>query len=165
MNKTGFKLYLLQTTSNYNLKLSLNMELIQNIVSKLSDAGLKITPQRVAVMKTLLEQSNHPTADELFNEISKDLPGLSPTTIYNTLDTFVEKGLIRRVKTDADVMRYDAVTEHHHHLYCAVSDRMEDYFDPELDQMLLEYFRKKQIKGFTVSDIRLQLMGDFEQKK
>jgi len=139
------------------------MELIQDIIVKLSGAGLKITPQRVAVMKTLLEQSNHPTADELFHEISKDLPGLSPTTIYNTLDTFVEKGLIRRVKTDADVMRYDAVTEHHHHLYCAVSDRMEDYFDPELDQMLQEYFRKKQIKGFTVSDIRLQLMGDFEQ--
>jgi len=63
------------------------------------------------------------------------------------------------------VMRYDAIMAHHHHLYCAGSDRMEDYFDPELDQMLLEYFQKKQIKGFNLNDIRLQLMGNFDDNK
>jgi len=141
------------------------MELVQDIIRKLTDSGLKITPQRVAVMKTLMQLRNHPTAEELFSEVSKTMPGLSPTTIYNTLDIFVKKGLVKRVKTDADVMRYDAITEHHHHLYCAVSDRMEDYFDPELDTMLQDYFKKKQIKGFNVSDIRLQLMGDFDEKK
>ncbi|MCD6658653.1 MAG: transcriptional repressor [Lentimicrobium sp.] len=139
------------------------MESTQDIVKKISDAGLKITPQRVTVLQMLCKLKNHPTADELFAEVSQILPGLSPTTIYNTLDTFVEKGLIKRVKTDADVMRYDAITDHHHHLYCAVSDRMEDYFDPELDRILSDYFNKKQISGFSVSDIRLQLMGDFNE--
>lgn len=139
------------------------MESTQDIVKKISDAGLKITPQRVTVLQMLCKLKNHPTADELFAEVSQILPGLSPTTIYNTLDTFVEKGLIKRVKTDTDVMRYDAITDHHHHLYCAVSDRMEDYFDPELDRILSDYFNKKQISGFSVSDIRLQLMGDFNE--
>ncbi|MBK6964486.1 MAG: transcriptional repressor [Bacteroidales bacterium] len=141
------------------------MDELREIVLKLNNAGLKITPQRVAVLQTLCKFRRHPTADELFDEVSKSIPGLSPTTIYNTLDTFVKKGLVKRVKTDADVMRYDAVTEHHHHLYCAVSDRMEDYFDPELDQILTDYFERKRIKGFNVSDIRLQLMGDFEDNK
>lgn len=141
------------------------MKLVQEIIQKLNKAGLKITHQRVAVMQTLMRLKSHPTADELFTEVSKSIHGLSPTTIYNTLDTFVEKGLVKRVKTDADVMRYDAITEQHHHLYCAVSDRMEDYFDPELDQMLTEYFKRKQIEGFRVSDIRLQLMGDFDEGK
>jgi Fur family peroxide stress response transcriptional regulator len=141
------------------------MEITQGIIKRLNEAGLKITPQRVAVMQTLCKLRMHPTAEELFAEVSKTIPGLSPTTIYNTLDTFVEKGLIKRVKTDADVMRYDAITEHHHHLYCAVSDRMEDYFDNELDEMLSAYFERKQINGFKVSDIRLQLMGDFSERK
>ena len=139
------------------------MELVREIIQKLNAVGLKITPQRVAVMKTLMTLKNHPTADDLFTEVSKTMPGLSPTTIYNTLDSFVEKGLVKRVKTDADIMRYDAITEHHHHLYCAVSDRMEDYFDPELDQMLIDYFQKKQIRGFNLHDIRLQLMGNFNE--
>ncbi len=138
---------------------------MQEIILKLNKAGLKITPQRVAVLQMLWEFHTHPTAEEMYAGVSKTIPGLSPTTIYNTLDTFVKKGLIKRVKTDADVMRYDAVTEHHHHLYCVVSDRMEDYFDPELDQMLTEYFNRKKINGFNVSDIRLQLMGDFEDNK
>lgn len=62
-------------------------------------------------------------------------------------------------------MRYDAVTEPHHHLYCASSDRVEDYFDPELDELLRNYFIHKQPAGFRVTDIKLQLMGEFENKK
>lgn len=141
------------------------MDELQEIALKLNNNGLKITPQRIAVLQTLYKFRKHPTADELFAKVSKTIPGLSNTTIYNTLDTFVKKGLVKKVKTEAGVMRYDAVTEHHHHLYCVVSDRMEDYFDPELDRLLTNYFERKRIKGFNVSDIRLQLMGDFEDNK
>lgn len=139
------------------------MELVREIVDLLNGAEMKITPQRVAVLKCLMLSRTHPTAEELYTEVSKTIPGLSATTIYNTLDAFVKKGLIKRVKTEADVMRYDAIAEHHHHLYSAGSDRMEDYFDPELDQMLLEYFNRKKINGFVIRDIRLQLMGDFDE--
>lgn len=139
------------------------MNTIQDIIQRLHDAGLKTTPQRIAIMQTLVRLRQHPTADELYIEVSKTLPGLSPTTIYNTLDSFVDKGLIRRIKTDAGVMRYDDIVETHHHMYCSNSDRIEDYFDPELDQLLKEYFEIKQIDGFSVNDIRLQLMGDFQK--
>lgn len=140
------------------------MNTIQDIMQKLHDAGLKTTPQRIAIMQTLVRLRQHPTADELYVEVSKKLPGLSATTIYNTLETFVDKGLVKRIKTDAGVMRYDDIVETHHHMYCSNSDRIKDYFDPELDELLKEYFEKKFIDGFTVSDIRLQLMGDFQNK-
>lgn len=141
------------------------MESHPSIIRKLNAAGLRITPQRVSVLQTLMKLWSHPTADELYTAVSSVMPGLSPTTIYNTLDTFVEKGLVIRVKTETDVMRYDANTGHHHHLYSRDSDRMEDYTDPELDSLLADYFSRRQIEGFRVSDIRLQLMGDFDVNK
>ncbi len=138
------------------------METLQSrILKELNNCGLKITPQRMTVLEVLLNSKDHPTAEVIHKKVSESIPGISVTTIYNTLDTFVEKGLVRRVKTDADVMRYEPVSEHHHHLYSLVSDRMEDYYDTELDQLLIDYFNKKQIKNFRISEIKLQLMGDF----
>ncbi|HLN54155.1 MAG TPA: transcriptional repressor [Lentimicrobium sp.] len=139
------------------------MKAIRNrVLEELNKCGLKITPQRMAVLEVLLKSKNHPTAESIHNQVLESIPGISATTIYNTLDTFVKNGLVGRVKTDADVMRYEPVSEHHHHLYSSASDRMEDYYDQELDQLLTKYFKKKQIKNFSISEIRLQLMGDFE---
>lgn len=135
------------------------------VIQELSSRGLKITPQRIAVYEVLLTSKDHPTVDTIHRKVLTAIPGISATTIYNTLDTFVKKGLVKRVKTDADIMRHELVSEPHHHLYCSASDRMQDYFDPELDKILADYFEKKKIKDFKVSEIRLQLMGDFYDKE
>jgi Fur family transcriptional regulator, peroxide stress response regulator len=140
------------------------MESIQYIAKKISNAGMKITPQRIAVMQAL-NKLHHPRAEEIYREVLQSIPGLSPTTVYNILDAFVRLKIIRKVQTEADVMRYDAVRDHHHHLYCLQSDRMEDFFDPELDKILQDYFDKKNIKGFRLAEVKLQLMGEFEKPK
>ncbi len=137
------------------------MEDIREISKKISESGLKVTPQRVAVMQAL-EKLNHPRADEIYREVAQTIPNLSPTTVYNVLDVLVSKNIIRKVKTEADVMRYDAVPDHHHHMYCLESDRVEDYFDPELDALLSDYFKKKNLEGFRLREIKLQIMGEFE---
>jgi Fur family peroxide stress response transcriptional regulator len=77
----------------------------------------------------------------------------------------VEHGLVNRVKTENDVMRYDAILEKHHHLYCAESDRIEDYFNDELNGMLEDYFKNHRIEGFTIEDMKLQIIGKFETRK
>lgn len=61
-------------------------------------------------------------------------------------------------------MRYDAIMNRHHHIYCARTDRIEDYFDEELDELLQAYFRKKQLQGFKIEDIVLQIKGNFKDK-
>ncbi len=142
-----------------------NQLTVQEIASRLAESGLKVTPQRIAVMQALVKFHHHPTAEEIFREVSQTLPGLSATTVYNVLDAFVARGITHRIATDADVMRYDAVCEHHHHLYDAQSDRVEDYFDPELDELLRTYFEKKQVQGFIPHQIRLHLSGEFSQDK
>ncbi len=58
-------------------------------------------------------------------------------------------------------MRYDAILENHHHLYCSKSDRIEDYNDEELNHLLSEFFKNKGVPNFHIEDIRLQVIGKF----
>ena len=140
------------------------MKPIKEIAEAMRARGLKVTPQRIAGILVVVKL-DYPRAEEIIREVSEQIPGLSPTTVYNTLDILVSKKIIRKVHTEADVMRYDAIADHHHHLYCLESDRMDDYFDPELDKLLEDYFRRKNIDGFRLKEVKLQLMGEFEKKR
>jgi len=62
-------------------------------------------------------------------------------------------------------MRYDAILDKHQHLYCEDTDRIEDFFDDKLNDMLEEYFKKKRIHKLKVKDIKLQIIGTFNNKK
>jgi Fur family transcriptional regulator, peroxide stress response regulator len=126
---------------------------------------LKITPQRVAVLEAVTELRNHPTTDFIIDFIKQNHPSIAIGTVYKILETYVEKGIVKRVKTDKDILHYDAILENHHHLYCSESDRIEDYYDKELDDILKDYFEKKNISGFKIEDVKLQINGKFRNKK
>jgi Fur family transcriptional regulator, peroxide stress response regulator len=130
----------------------------------LKNAGLKITPQRLAVLESIFKIKHHPTSDEISKDVKTNHPNIAVGTIYNILDQFVKKGLLKRVKTDKGAMLFDHLTDRHHHLYCSESERVEDYFDEELDQLLVDYFNKRKIRGFQIDDIRLQLVGHFNNE-
>ena len=125
--------------------------------------GLKVTPQRLAVLEAIEVLHNHPTAENIIEYIRKNHPNIATATVYKVLDALVSCGLIQRVKTERDVMRYDAVLETHHHLYCYDSDRIEDYHDNELTELLAAYFDRKAIPGFTIEDVKLQIIGQFKK--
>ena len=131
----------------------------------LRNSLLKITPQRLAVLEALNNLKDHPSADKIKEYVVKNHPNIAIGTIYKTLETFVKKRLIKKVKTEKDIMRYDAILEKHHHLYCEKTERIEDYFDEELNDMLVDYFKKKKIPNFIVKDIYLQINGAFNKKK
>ena len=101
---------------------------------ELNEKGLKVTPQRKAVLDAIISLNNHPTAENILDHIRKIHPNISSATVYKVLDVFVSNGLIRRVDTERDIMRYDAITESHHHIYCSDSDRIEDYKGEELNK-------------------------------
>jgi Fur family peroxide stress response transcriptional regulator len=138
----------------------MNLDIIRN---EIAGKGLKITPQRMAVMEALVQSNNHPTADKIIDFIHKHHPNIATGTVYKTLETFVEKGIIHKVNTDRDIMRYDPITDHHHHLYCAESDRIADYFDEDLNAYLKKYFEIKKIPGFEIENIKLQIKGKFNK--
>ena len=130
----------------------------------LKEKNLKITPQRIAVLEAILELGNHPTAENIIESIKMNHPNIAIGTVYKILEIFVDNGIVKKVKTDKDIMRYDAILEKHHHLYCVESDRIEDYYDEELNQILEKHFENKKIKDFKIEDIKLQIIGNFLNK-
>ncbi len=131
---------------------------IRNI---LIDKGLKVTPQRLAVLEAVIELGNHPSAEKVIEFIKSNHPNIAVGTVYKTLETYVEKGIVKKVKTDRDIMRYDAVLDKHHHLYCLESNKIEDYYDDDLNKIIEDYFNKNEIKNFKIEDIKLQIIGNF----
>ncbi|MDZ7633880.1 MAG: transcriptional repressor [Bacteroidales bacterium] len=108
---------------------------------------------------------DHPTAEEVGQFIRKKHPDIATGTVYKTLETLVEKDILKRVKTDHGLLRYDAVNDEHHHIYCTHCDRIEDYYDGELTNMIYNYFEKKHIPGFTIEDIKLQIVGRYTDQR
>lgn len=135
---------------------------VSDIRNKLTEKGLKVTPQRVAILEAVITLNNHPTAENIIDFIEESNPNIAIATVYKVLEILVQKGLIRKVTTDREVMRYDSVLEKHHHLYCSTCELIEDYIDPELDMILNKYFEKKAIKGFKFETCNLQIRGTFD---
>jgi Fur family transcriptional regulator, peroxide stress response regulator len=131
---------------------------------KLKEKGLKVTPQRVAIYDAIVNLKNHPTAENVIEYIKVNHPNISVGTVYKVLESLVENELLKKVKTEKDIMRYDAILSNHHHLYCAETDRIEDYEDEKLSKLINEYFRMNKIKNFKVQDIKLQITGKFNNK-
>ena len=101
---------------------------IKEVKNKLVEKGLKITPQRIAILEAIIKLNNHPTAENIIEYIRKNHPNIATATVYKVLDALVENGLIKKVKTEKDVMRYDAFLEKHHHLYSS-EYKASDYWE------------------------------------
>lgn len=134
---------------------------VSQVRDRLVEKGLKVTPQRIAILEAIYAMNNHPSAEMIMEYIRDRYPGIASGTIYKVLDVLVEHRLIDRVKTDKDIMRYDGILEKHHHLYSSASEEIKDYKNNELDQLLMDYFKKNSIDGFEIEGIKLQISGRF----
>ncbi|MDL0088752.1 Fur family transcriptional regulator [Campylobacter gastrosuis] len=86
-------------------------------VSLLKRFGLKVTPQRLSVLK-ILDKHTHPTIDELYDEIKKDSPSVSLATVYKNLNTLKDEGLVIEVNIVNQKPRYDIYEYPHIHVVC-----------------------------------------------
>jgi Fur family peroxide stress response transcriptional regulator len=99
------------------------------------ERNLPVTVQRRVVLDALLDRDDHPTVDQLFEDVNERMPGVSRTTIYRSLETLVELGLARRTNHFEASARFDGNTDHHHHLVCRCCDRVTDFDHPSLNHL------------------------------
>jgi Fur family transcriptional regulator, peroxide stress response regulator len=85
-----------------------------------------LTPQRKAVLDTILEANNHPTAADIIERLRRDGQKISYATVYNSLRYLTEAELIRELKIGESVTRYDARMEEHHHIVCERCGRVDE---------------------------------------
>jgi len=90
--------------------------------------SIKPSVQRSAVMNFLLKNRIHPTIDEIYMALSPTMPTLSKTTVYNTLDLFVERGAVRALAIDEKNARYDVDISAHAHFMCRSCGAVRDIF-------------------------------------
>lgn len=88
-----------------------------SVLDALRGAGLKLTPQRIAIVRELATDATHPTAQDLFERLRLAFPTMSFATVYNTLDALTELGLVKSLKLGGAV-RFDPNTSAHHHAVC-----------------------------------------------
>lgn len=94
--------------------------------NKINSSGLKMTPQRQAILEYLDGNLNHPSAEDIFREMKKKYPMMSFATVYKTIETLKNRGDILELTIDPGRRRYDPHTRHHHHLICVECKRILD---------------------------------------
>jgi Fe2+ or Zn2+ uptake regulation protein len=131
----------------------------------LEGAGLRCTPQRLAVYDHLARAEEHPTAEDIYRAVRSAMPRISLATVYKALEALVATGVAARLApVDGDAgARYDARRDPHYHFRCLRTGTVHDLptrFDPDLiarlDPGLVADLDRR---GFRVTGYRLELIG------
>lgn len=123
---------------------------LDEIQSLLQKKGVQPTLQRIALCRYLLCEADHPTADQVFEWAQKNLLKISQATVYNTLGTFVENGIVRTFKfPHSEKLIYDSNTDDHFHFLDEKSGRLMD-LDPQDVKIRWDLPKKFKVQGVDV---------------
>jgi len=108
---------------------------------------------RFKIFQYLMENKNHPTVEQIYKNLVKDIPTLSKTTVYNTLKQFFTKGIISEIIIEENEIRYDTNTSPHIHFKCTKCGNLYDIFKN------CEILKQKEIDGHKIDEYHLYLRG------
>jgi Fur family transcriptional regulator, peroxide stress response regulator len=118
--------------------------------------GQRYTEQRAAVYRFVQSTDTHPTADEVFTHVRRDISDISLATVYKALETLVSCGLAVKLTYGDGSARYDGRTDPHHHARCLSCDSVID-LPGRIEAALID--RLGELDGFAVEGYRLELVG------
>ena len=102
------------------------VDYLEKYVKILKENNLKITSQRLIVLRYLDKNHSHPTADQIYTDLKTNNPSLSKTTVYNALDVLQKHGIIQALTICDSQHRYDINQCVHHHFLCTECGRIYD---------------------------------------
>jgi Fe2+ or Zn2+ uptake regulation protein len=125
-----------------------------DIVERLVARGIQPSAHRVAVAQYVLATDEHPSAELVWSRVKERFPMISRATVYNTLNLFVEKGLLRELHLTADSVVFDPNVDRHHHLIDEENGRIHDI--PWSD---VEVCNITSMAGYEISDYQVVMRG------
>lgn len=139
------------TSSNFRLSLSI---MKPDQVALLASHGIKPSAQRVAIAAYVLSTDEHPSADEVWARVKRVFPMVSRATVYNTLNLFVAKGLLRELVLTEGRLVFDSNVDKHHHL---IDEETGKIHDLPWDTLQVSHLEK--IEGFDIHDYQVLVRG------
>lgn len=123
-------------------------------MGKYREIGIKLTPQRLAILECLEGNTRHPSAEDIYRSVKRRFPTMSFSTVYNTLEALRERGKVLKLSVDPERKRYDPDTSEHHHLVCVRCGRIVDV---RADYRLQVPARERE--GFEVTGNHIEFHG------
>jgi len=120
----------------------------------LRDHGIQPSAQRVAVAEYVLHTNEHPSADVVWKRVKEQFPWISRATVYNTLNLFVDKGLLRRLTFAEDSIVFDPKTETHHHFIDEATGTIHDIPWDKVQVCNIDSLR-----GYVIDDYQVVMRG------
>lgn len=125
----------------------------EDLKQELRLKNISLSHQRLKVLEYLTKSQSHPTVDQIFTNLQKDISTLSKTTVYNTLRMLAEAGLVRIITIEDNETRYDIVTENHGHFKCESCGTIYD-FSIDIDSLTC-----KDLNNFQINDKNVYFKG------
>lgn len=130
---------------------------VQEFVDGLRSAGLRLTPQRLAICRLLATSVEHPTVAHVHEQLSPEFPSLSLATVYSTLNTLASLGLVFELGNAGDGQKhYDPVTAPHANLICTRCHHIRDLDDAALEAVSARVAKKS---GYQIQGARIVYYG------
>ena len=123
---------------------------------RLAHSGLRSTPQREVIYDVLLDKRDHPTADEVFARVKHQLPSISLATVYNCLETLVQRNLVRAVNFERGPTRYCPNLRPHAHFH---DEQTGQTHDIDLPAELLQKVNAVLPRGYAASSVEIMFRG------
>lgn len=108
---------------------------LEEIVEKLREEGVRVTHQRLEILREIARGEGHPSVAEVFEAVRERVPTISLDTVYRTLRKLSALGLVHPVGYSPEGIRFDADRTPHHHFLCSVCGKAYDFTCRELDEI------------------------------
>ena len=128
--------------------------MVNNALNMFKEKGIRITPQRLAVYGMLCKGRNHFTADEIYEKIKLQLPGVSLATVYTVLELLKGKELVQEIRISFDKSQFEARIDSHHHFMCRECKKIFD-----IDMHPCPALEKNEVDGHKIEKLQGYFYG------
>lgn len=123
------------------------------LLHRLLQNNIQPSHQRLKILEMILDSKDHPNVSSLYEKLVREIPTISRTTVYNTLNAFLEKGLITYLTISPEEVRYDSRVDPHHHLICRKCRKIIDI------DICCQYSQKQVFEGHCIEEVHGYFRG------